>query len=242
MAGAMSANATLLVDRGLPTANLNNDAGASRANVDWLAGDFSPASSTYTVIGDSFQNTSSQTWNINQITLWTDGGTDSAILWGGIQGSAMGIVQGSGVISGPITYANGSSYQSSSGNFFALHQINFAVNVTLAAGQTFDFFLDGTDPTSGYGLPFVEASNAALSGSPQQGADNLMLQALVSGGTLGSITTWTSFNNGWDKASDVNVQVFGTAVPEPTTMVAGALLLLPFGAHALRILRKSRTA
>jgi len=32
------------------------------------------------------------------------------------------------------------------------------------------------------------------------------------------------------------------AVPEPTTMIAGALLLLPFGASTLRILRKNRTA
>jgi hypothetical protein len=31
------------------------------------------------------------------------------------------------------------------------------------------------------------------------------------------------------------------AVPEPTTVVAGALLLLPFGASVLRILRKTRT-
>ena len=31
-------------------------------------------------------------------------------------------------------------------------------------------------------------------------------------------------------------------VPEPTTMLAGALLLLPFGANTLRILRKSRAA
>jgi hypothetical protein len=30
-------------------------------------------------------------------------------------------------------------------------------------------------------------------------------------------------------------------VPEPTTMIAGALLLLPFGASTLRILRKGRT-
>jgi len=37
--------------------------------------------------------------------------------------------------------------------------------------------------------------------------------------------------------------IFGTAaVPEPTTMIAGALLLLPFGASTLRILRKNRTA
>ena len=33
-----------------------------------------------------------------------------------------------------------------------------------------------------------------------------------------------------------------TPVPEPTTMIAGALLLLPFGASTLRILRKNRKA
>jgi len=38
-----------------------------------------------------------------------------------------------------------------------------------------------------------------------------------------------------------NVAYNTTTVPEPTTMIAGALLLLPFGASTLRILRK-RTA
>lgn len=33
-----------------------------------------------------------------------------------------------------------------------------------------------------------------------------------------------------------------TAVPEPATMIAGALLLLPFGASTIRILRKNRAA
>jgi hypothetical protein len=33
-----------------------------------------------------------------------------------------------------------------------------------------------------------------------------------------------------------------TAVPEPTTLISGALLLLPFGASTLRILRKNRVA
>ena len=32
------------------------------------------------------------------------------------------------------------------------------------------------------------------------------------------------------------------AVPEPTTLVAGALMLLPFGASTLRILRRNRVA
>ena len=31
-------------------------------------------------------------------------------------------------------------------------------------------------------------------------------------------------------------------VPEPTTMVAGAMLLLPFGMSTLRMFRKTRTA
>jgi hypothetical protein len=69
-----------------------------------------------------------------------------------------------------------------------------------------------------------------------------MLQAIISGGSLGSVTTWDSNGNGWDKSSDFNVQVFGTPVPEPTTMVAGALLLLPFGASTLRMLRRKQTA
>ena len=37
-------------------------------------------------------------------------------------------------------------------------------------------------------------------------------------------------------------QNYVVAVPEPATMIAGALLLLPLGASTLRILRKSRTA
>ena len=40
---------------------------------------------------------------------------------------------------------------------------------------------------------------------------------------------------------DINSITVST-VPEPTTMIAGALLLLPFGASTLRMLRKTRTA
>ena len=42
---------------------------------------------------------------------------------------------------------------------------------------------------------------------------------------------------------DMVVEVSGfTPVPEPTTVLAGALLLLPFGASTLRILRRKRAA
>jgi hypothetical protein len=47
----------------------------------------------------------------------------------------------------------------------------------------------------------------------------------------------TSVNGGFITISQV-AQSFHQAVPEPTTIIAGALLLLPFGASTLRILRK----
>ena len=243
----MSASADLLVDRGLPTANLNNDAGANRANVSWAFTEYT--SPNYFVVGDTFQNTSSQTWSINQITLWTVGETDTAVLRGGVDGSTIGIASSTYSIS-TATYADGSSYQVPNGNYASggMHQINFAVNITLAPGQIYDFFLDGSGSGDGTYVPFVHASNKALSVSPQDGADGTMLIAEVINGSIpdGYVGSWTSDANvlggqGWDKASDVNVDVYGTPVPEPTTMIAGALLLLPFGASTLRILRK-RTA
>lgn len=42
----------------------------------------------------------------------------------------------------------------------------------------------------------------------------------------------------WLYVDDVNL----VPVPEPSTIIAGALALLPFGASALRMLRKSRKA
>jgi hypothetical protein len=43
-------------------------------------------------------------------------------------------------------------------------------------------------------------------------------------------------------AGGVTWQFISSPVPEPTTMIAGGLLLLPFGASTLRILRKNRIA
>jgi hypothetical protein len=239
VAGAMSASASLmLVDRGLPTINLNNAAGADRSNVSWAFTEYTSAN--YWLVGDTFANTSSQSWSINSIRLWTVGQTDTAILRGGIAGSTIGVIS-------DATYPDPSSslYQGSSGSMIAMHQVDFAVNITLLAGQTYNFFLDGSGSEAGIVVPFAHASNAALSGSPQDGADNLMLYANVVGGIVDptSVAPWSSSDPGmgWDKASDVNVQVFGTPVPEPSTVIAGALLLLPFGASTLRVLRR-RTA
>jgi hypothetical protein len=60
---------------------------------------------------------------------------------------------------------------------------------------------------------------------------------------------WTAAANGAYGVQDMVLAQPGQVqdqlvivVPEPTTMIAAALLLLPFGASTLRILRKTRTA
>jgi hypothetical protein len=58
--------------------------------------------------------------------------------------------------------------------------------------------------------------------------------APYTGAPLGLVNINTQANGNDFVLDDISV----TAVPEPTTMIAGALLLLPFGASTLRILRK----
>jgi hypothetical protein len=50
------------------------------------------------------------------------------------------------------------------------------------------------------------------------------------------------FGGGIGQVSVSSVQQSFHQVPEPPTMIAGALLLLPFGASTLRILRRRQTA
>ncbi len=81
--------------------------------------------------------------------------------------------------------------------------------------------------------------------------NSVVFTFLISGGTfdpnqIGNVTFQygTSLTEGHYQGTPVltedNHQ--GPPVPEPTTLIAGALLLLPFGASTLRLLRKNRPA
>jgi hypothetical protein len=56
-------------------------------------------------------------------------------------------------------------------------------------------------------------------------------------------TETIQINDLWpDTGSFSHIEIGGAVVPEPTTVIAGALLLLPFGLSTLRVLRKTRRA
>ncbi len=99
----------------------------------------------------------------------------------------------------------------------------------------------------------VLGADTSFSGTVSVLADGNLVLVGLSSGDLSA--TWTIIpGNG--KTPDVDQAILNSGsdpgftfsgvwipvtVPEPTTLIAGALLLLPFGAGALRMLRKTRT-
>lgn len=224
---AVSSPATPAFDRGLPTANLNNPAGANRSNVAWSNGN------DY-VSGDDFTlGSSGQKWYVSQIRTWNIGHLDSPFgdefssdtLYFGtsaIAPLATGTVAaGSSLDSNPniihtrVTYAGGSNYQAQGGADRQIWQNDFQnLGLVLNGGQKYYFAVDGTTTTY---LWFNHASNAALSGSPQQGADGKWVawaKSVLSAPNQcdSGAPNGGACNGGWDKSSDINVQIFASQV------------------------------
>jgi len=115
-------------------------------------------------------------------------------------------------------------------------------------GSAINGFLtvDETVSTALGGVPIVGYSHLTgldISDPPAEGFD---LLDIVPPETVLYVTKdigfgVTSANGGFITISEVT-QSFHQVVPEPTTVVAGVLLLLPLGASTLRILRKRQTA
>lgn len=220
--GSGLASADLLFDRGLPTTNLNNAAGANRSNVLWADWESSNTPSEYWVNGDDVVFTNPGTYHIDTVRVWTtsDPTTGLSLLAGSALDNAGRF---SSYTSTPVTYSGGSDYQGNSGAFIQMYQLDFTINEDVTSGKYY-FFLDGpwvpyTGSQGGYVNPFLHSSNAARSGSTQQGADDVIQQLHIINGSVIGVDTWQSQGSGWDKNSDANVQVFGTQVPEPATML-----------------------
>jgi len=236
--GQAFAAEVLLFDRGLPTANLNNSAGANRSNVAWADQESSATPTEYWLPGDDFTISAPGAYELSTISIWTTSAPTGLTLWGGVAGGAMAQISNS-YVSSVVTYADATSYQKSSGSFTDLYKIDFTVDWNVIGGQTYQFYLDGpwsTYSSGTYVNPFLHSSNAALSGSTQEGANNQFLWLHVNNGAQ-VVETWDSLGSGWDKSSDANVQIYGAQVPEPSLLI---LLSLGIAGVSLASFRMKR--
>ncbi len=233
---------TVFYDRGLPTANLNNAAEGLRSNVAWAYGVDPEA---YWAVGDTFNLGSAGTYGINDFRVWVVGAVPSTLtLWGGGTTDPATINPIASTVSVQLAAYNDpaqpleTTYQGYLGPYRNIYQVDFLnLNWTVNGNQDYSFFVTGVAGQTG---PFLHASNAALSGSPQQGSDNQMLWAGFDPGitAVADFGVWDSnAPNTWDKSSDINVQIFA-ATPEPGSILLFGTLLVGVGA----IVRKRKSA
>lgn len=225
---ALAADATLVFDRGLPQANLNNISGDARSNVRWSGdnGGF---------FGDDFAiGAPGERWVIDSIRIWTVPGItetgakrlgdlyqDVRLYFGGPEGGLTPVVTamlsagsnetGNAQIRISDATSAGVTLYDEFGTFFRIYQVDFeGLNLPVEGGVKYRFGVWGMGrpvpgkPGKTYEW-FNHASNAPLSAARQDGADDRML-LFDAGGRLDS--EFNAEGNGWDKSADINVQIF----------------------------------
>lgn len=237
---AALAASTMIIDRGLPTANLNDIAGASRSNVSWGETDLNLFN------GDTFTMPGTGLWRVDTIRLWfvgysannnTNLSDDTFLgsafgnlsLYVGAVGSPLNRVSLASFIPGSDSTSNsnviatrvqynggvGTELDYQNNNYYTIVQIDFNnLNLEFAGGTQVQF---GMHTEGDYTLS--HASNAALSGSTQDQSDDLfrLFQRDTDPATATFLSTVDSNVGGlWDKSSDINVQVIASLVKPPT--------------------------
>jgi hypothetical protein len=137
----------------------------------------------------------------------------------------------------------GQDYQGSSGSFIQIFEVVLSdLNLELERGTSYQFGLEcrGAGDTDNdtpdvfgddvYTLCFPHAANKDLAGTQQDGADDLYRYFFVDdpAGPAAAGGTLDSDGFGWDKSSDIGIQVFAE-VPEPATLALFGLALSGLG-------------
>ena len=227
---ALAADSVLTVDRGLPLSNLNNASGSVRSNVRW-SGD------NQGFIGDDFTiGAAGEHWVIDSIRTWAVPGSNAARLSDSYQDvrlylstssgdltpvATVQLAEGSDEVSNPnirVSEAtrDGALLYDDFGTSLRIWQIDFTnLNVAVRGGSKTRFGVwgmgrpvPGQDGKTTY-MWFNHGSNAALSGTRQDGADGMML---IFDGAGRADGTLRAEDKDWDKPSDINVQVFAHRV------------------------------
>lgn len=232
---ASAAEPGLVVDRGLPQVNLNNVSGDARANVRWTGEEHGFVGDDFTVgaPGETWVIDSIRTWAVPQISVTSskhlgDLYEDVRLYFGSASSSSLTPVASATLTPGSdasdnanvtiseLTRTGAVPYDDFGANL-RIWQLEFHLNRVVQGGVKYAFGTWGMGkPVAGKDdkiIPwFNHASNAALSVSPQDGADGKML-LFDEGGKLGG--PFEAKGNGWDKSSDINVQVFAHRIKLP---------------------------
>lgn len=231
-APASAAEPQLVFDRGLPQANLNMVSGENRSNIKWSLGPDGFLGDDFVIgaPGEHWVIDSIRTWAVPEIAVNSskhlgDLFQDVRLYFGTTEGGLSPIASGrftpgtdatdNSNISVTDATAAGAIPYDNLGTALRVSQLDFAnLNRTVDGGTHYRFGVWGM----GRAIPgqdsktylwFNHASNAAKAATTQDGADNTMLMFGTGGEFSG---TFTSEGNGWDKASDVNIQVFAHRV------------------------------
>lgn len=251
----MAANAGLVVDRGLPTGNWNDAAGALRSNISIAyAGTFLFSTDDFTLPAppnpglQGWTITSIRTWVVGEgttplgttypggVTLYLGPNTAGAALAAAASSTFFGnVANNPDVTVTPVTYGDGSGYQGSLGGYHQIYQIDFNnLGITYGVGEAPSVRF-GVYMTDGIDTAYNHASNAANSVSPQQGSDGKynvydIATLLPDIGPPSGEGVDTISEGVWGKTADLNVQVFAI-IPEPetTTYVGWGVLALLLG-------------
>jgi hypothetical protein len=227
-----AAGPALLVDRGLPQANLNNASGDYRSNIRWSSYEGGFLGDDFTVggLGESFVIDTIRVWTVPGVSAFDpdhlgDFYQDVRLYFGGSDDSVTPVVTGllkpgADQSSNPNilisdTAAAGTVPYDDFGTYMRVWQIDFTqLNLAVQGGVKLRFAAWGLGRPAAHRAGktyawFNAASNAELSSAKQEGADGAML-LFTSGGEFRG-----EFNGkgaGWDKTSDIDVQVFGHRV------------------------------
>jgi hypothetical protein len=224
----LAAGPGLVVDRGLPQANLNNSSGNFRSNIRWSLYDSG-------FLGDDFTvGSPGESWVIDTIRVWTvPGGTENApdylgdyyhdvrLYFGGSDDGLTPIVtafltpgrnqtNNPNILISDATASGAVPYDDFGANLHVF-QIDFTqLNLKAQGGVKYRFGAWGLGRPmankAGKTNPwFNAASHAPLASANQDGADGEML-LFTSGGKFKS--AFNGKDAGWDKTSDIDVQVF----------------------------------
>jgi hypothetical protein len=235
--GVWAADSALVVDRGLPQGNLNNVSGAARSNVRWASGD-SGFMGDHVTIGASGEK-----WVIDSIRTWAVPGLDDLDpdhlgdfyqdirLYFGKAGGDISPVTSGALSTGSDESSNaniqiseatkaGTPLYDNFGHFLRVWQVDFTnLNLPVDGGSEYGFGvwgmgreIQGSDGKA-Y-MWFNYASNAPLSEAREDQADGVMLLFDGSGKSAGE---FTAQGHGWDKNSNINIQIFAHRVSSAQT-------------------------